>query len=71
MGDESETSGSQVLEMSALDLVILTDTLHGSLCVKDGGGLWKFSHDQRLELLQRLYASMEGVPVEATSDKSS
>lgn len=51
------------LNMNVSDVNLILDTLIGSLSVKDGGRIWKYSIDSRMLVAKKLIAACERMDV--------
>ena len=50
------------MQLSVLDIAIIIDTLRGSLSIADGGDVWSYRKDARLDLVNRLCAAAAVTP---------
>jgi hypothetical protein len=59
------------MKLSSMELILLIDTLNGSLCVQNGTGrLWMFDENQRKSVKSKLEDIMNEMTVNVEIDKN-
>jgi len=59
------------MKLSAMELILIIDTLNGSLCVQNGTGrLWQFDESQRRLIKEKLERMMNEMTVSVEIDKN-
>lgn len=52
------------MEISMIELQVLLDTTAASLCIGDAANLFRFSHQTREDVINRIYQRMQDVPIQ-------
>jgi len=63
MLDELGSSPCSLPMINQWELMVLLDSLHGSLRFVDGGNIWRWSKDQRKGVLDSIYTRMNQLPI--------
>jgi hypothetical protein len=50
--------------ITQFELMVLLDGLHGSLRFADGADIWKWSTEQRRDVLESIYRRMNKMPID-------
>jgi hypothetical protein len=60
--DKLEETPSPLI--TQFELLVLLDGLHGSMRFADGGNVWKWSIEQRRDVLESIYRRMNKMPID-------
>ena len=55
-----------ILELSLLDLQIISNTLSGSLSIRDGGNIFTFKMEARKQVLDKMWRQMNEMIITTT-----
>ena len=65
--DKLEETPSPLI--TQFELMVLLDGLHGSLRFADGGKIWKWSTEQRRDVLESIYGRLAKMPIDTPTTK--
>jgi len=57
------------MKLSALDLAVIADTLHGSTSIQDGGSVFRYKEKIREDIMKKIHVLMKDIEVEITQEK--